>query len=42
MKEGGIGLVLTGIMILIFLGSPRATVAVLLSIPLSALVCFCS
>ncbi len=40
MKEGGIGLVLTGIMILIFLGSPRATVAVLLSIPLSALVCF--
>jgi multidrug efflux pump subunit AcrB len=40
MKEGGIGLLLTGIMILIFLGSPRATVAVLLSIPLSALVCF--
>ena len=40
LKEGGIGLVLTGIMILIFLGSPRATFAVLLSIPLSALVCF--
>src|SRR5271156_6101511 len=40
MKEGGIGLVLTGIMILVFLGSPRATFAVLLSIPLSALVCF--
>ena len=40
MKEGGIGLLLTGIMILIFLGSPRATVAVLLSVPLSALVCF--
>ncbi|MDT7818227.1 MAG: hypothetical protein QOJ42_8143, partial [Acidobacteriaceae bacterium] len=34
-----IGLVLTGLMILIFLGSPRATFAVLLSIPLSALVC---
>jgi multidrug efflux pump subunit AcrB len=38
-KEASIGLVLTGIMILIFLGSPRATFAVLLSIPLSALVC---
>ncbi len=40
MKEGGIGLVLTAIMILLFLGSPRATFAVLLSIPLSALMCF--
>jgi multidrug efflux pump subunit AcrB len=40
LKEGGIGLLLTGIMILVFLGSPRATFAVLLSIPLSALVCF--
>jgi multidrug efflux pump subunit AcrB len=40
LKEGGIGLFLTAIMILVFLGSPRATVAVLLSIPLSALVCF--
>jgi multidrug efflux pump subunit AcrB len=38
-KEATIGLVLTGIMILIFLGSPRATFAVMLSIPLSALVC---
>ncbi|HTX76146.1 MAG TPA: efflux RND transporter permease subunit [Terracidiphilus sp.] len=38
-KEAGIGLVLTGFMILIFLGSPRATFAVMLSIPLSALVC---
>ena len=39
LKEASIGLVLTGLMILIFLGSPRATLAVLLSIPLSALVC---
>jgi multidrug efflux pump subunit AcrB len=38
--EGGIGLVLTGAMILIFLGSMRATVAVFLSIPLSALAAF--
>jgi multidrug efflux pump subunit AcrB len=38
-KEATIGLVLTGIMILVFLGSPRATLAVMLSIPLSALVC---
>lgn len=35
--EGAIGLVLTGIMILVFLGSMRATAAVFLSIPLSAL-----
>jgi len=40
LKEGGIGLALTGVMILLFLGSPRATFAVLLSIPLSALTCF--
>ena len=40
LKEGGIGLVLTELMILLFLGSPRATFAVLLSIPLSALTCF--
>ena len=40
LKEGGIGLVLTGLMILLFLGSPRATFVVLLSIPLSALACF--
>jgi multidrug efflux pump subunit AcrB len=38
-KEASIGLFLTGIMILVFLGSPRATFAVLLSIPLSALIC---
>jgi multidrug efflux pump subunit AcrB len=40
LKEGGIGLALTGLMILLFLGSSRATFAVLLSIPLSALTCF--
>ena len=39
-SEGGIGLVLTAAMILIFLGSMRATVAVMLSIPLSALAAF--
>jgi multidrug efflux pump subunit AcrB len=39
LKEATIGMVLTGIMILIFLGSPRATFAVLLSIPLSVLAC---
>jgi multidrug efflux pump subunit AcrB len=38
--EGSIGLVLTGLMILVFLGSIRATVAVFLSIPLSALAAF--
>jgi multidrug efflux pump subunit AcrB len=38
-REGLIGLVLTGIMILVFLGSPRATVAVLLAVPLSMVVC---
>ena len=38
--EGIIGLVLTGLMILIFLGSMRATGAVLLSIPISALATF--
>ncbi len=37
LHEGMMGLVLTSVMILIFLGSPRATRAVLLSIPLSAL-----
>lgn len=40
LHEGGIGLVLTAILILIFLGSMRATVAVFLSIPLSALAMF--
>src|SRR6202035_3552194 len=38
-REATIGLVLTGVMILIFLSSPRATVAVLLAVPLSMLVC---
>jgi HAE1 family hydrophobic/amphiphilic exporter-1 len=36
-REGGIGLVLTALMVLIFLASVRATFAVFLSIPLSAL-----
>ena len=40
LHEGLIGLVLTSLMILIFLGSMRATVAVFLSIPLSALATF--
>jgi hydrophobic/amphiphilic exporter-1 (mainly G- bacteria), HAE1 family len=40
LHEGGIGLVLTGLMILLFLGSIRATAAVFLSIPLSALAAF--
>ena len=38
-KEAGIGLVLTGVMILIFLGSPRAMVAVVISVPLAMVVC---
>ena len=37
LHEGGIGLFLTCLMILIFLGSLRATVAVFFSIPISAL-----
>ena len=37
LHEGAIGLVLTSIMILVFLGSMRATLAVFFSIPLSAL-----
>jgi multidrug efflux pump subunit AcrB len=40
LHEGGIGLILTGVMILLFLGSMRATLAVFLSIPLSALAAF--
>jgi len=40
LHEGFLGLVLTSLMILIFLGSFRATSAVLLSIPLSALAAF--
>jgi len=38
-KEALIGLVLTGMMILIFLGSARAMIAVILSVPLSMVVC---
>ena len=37
LDEGGIGLALTAMMVLVFLGSFRATVGVFLSIPLSAL-----
>jgi multidrug efflux pump subunit AcrB len=40
LDEGAIGLFLTTAMILVFLGSLRATVAVFFSIPLSALVTF--
>jgi hydrophobic/amphiphilic exporter-1 (mainly G- bacteria), HAE1 family len=40
LREGGIGLLLTAVMILVFLGSPRATAAVFLSIPLSVLATF--
>jgi hydrophobic/amphiphilic exporter-1 (mainly G- bacteria), HAE1 family len=40
LKEGGIGLCLTAVMILVFLGSPRATAAVFLSIPLSVMATF--
>jgi multidrug efflux pump subunit AcrB len=40
LDEGGIGLFLTSVMILVFLGSMRATVAVFFSIPLSALAAF--
>jgi multidrug efflux pump subunit AcrB len=40
LHEGTIGLLLTGLMILVFLGSPRTTFAVFLSIPLSALATF--
>jgi multidrug efflux pump subunit AcrB len=39
LKEAGIGLLLTGVMILVFLGSPRATVAALMAIPLAVLAC---
>jgi len=39
-REGGMGLFLTSLMILVFLGSMRATVAVFFSIPLSALATF--
>ncbi|HEY6386044.1 MAG TPA: efflux RND transporter permease subunit [Candidatus Acidoferrum sp.] len=40
LREGGIGLCLTALMILVFLGSPRATAAVFLSIPLSVMATF--
>ena len=40
LHEGGIGLFLTCLMILIFLGSMRATIAVFFSIPLSLLTTF--
>jgi multidrug efflux pump subunit AcrB len=40
LQEGALGVFLTSVMILIFLGSLRATVAVFLSIPLSALATF--
>src|SRR6201993_3737373 len=40
MREGGIGLVLTALMILVFLGSLRGTISVLLSIPISCLAAF--
>jgi multidrug efflux pump subunit AcrB len=39
LKEALIGLALTGLMILLFLGSPRAAGASLLSIPMSILLC---
>jgi len=40
LREGGIGLLLTALMILIFLGSIRGTFSVMLSIPLSCLAAF--
>ena len=40
LREGGIGLFLTAVMILLFLGSMRATAAVFLSIPLSVMIAF--
>jgi HAE1 family hydrophobic/amphiphilic exporter-1 len=40
LREGGMGLLLTAMMILLFLGSPRATAAVFLSIPLSVMATF--
>jgi multidrug efflux pump subunit AcrB len=39
-REGGIGLFLTAMLILLFLGSVRATFAVMLSIPISCLAAF--
>jgi len=39
-REGGMGIALTALMILVFLGSARATAAVFLSVPLSVLIAF--
>ncbi len=40
LREGGVGILLTALMILVFLGSLRATAAVFLSIPLSVMIAF--
>src|ERR1700722_3452964 len=40
LREGGMGILLTGVMIMLFLGSFRATVAVFLSIPISVFITF--
>ncbi|HUK53094.1 MAG TPA: efflux RND transporter permease subunit, partial [Candidatus Binatia bacterium] len=40
LREGGMGVTLTALMILLFLGSARATFAVFLSIPLSVMITF--
>src|SRR5271169_1337094 len=40
LREGGVGIFLTGLMILAFLGSFRATLAVFLSIPISVFITF--
>jgi len=40
LREGGMGLALTALMILVFLGSLRGTISVLLSIPISCLAAF--
>src|SRR5271165_2426775 len=40
LREGGMGLALTAVMILVFLGSLRGTISVLLSIPISCLAAF--
>src|ERR1700690_4070022 len=40
LREGGIGILLTGAMIMLFLGSFRATLAVFLSIPISVFITF--
>jgi hydrophobic/amphiphilic exporter-1 (mainly G- bacteria), HAE1 family len=40
LREGSVGIFLTAVMILVFLGSLRATAAVFLSIPLSVMIAF--